>query len=112
MSAAPVTPAAGGRCPRLTGPRPVTPPARASSAAQGKPQLPAPAASRPALVPLAGGEAAEGDQSDDGEDDPEPEAPHDRDDRAHDHEDPPDADPAGHRSAASSVDCHCCLRSV
>src|SRR5215218_9992905 len=55
---------------------------------------------RGALVPLAAGEAAEGDQPDQGDDQPDPEAPDDHQHDPDDHEDAPQRDSA---DAGSSI---------
>src|SRR3954469_16735113 len=61
--------------------------------------------SRAGSIPLAFGETAKRDQSDQGDDDPEHEAPHDRDDDPDDYEDPAGTD-SSDRAAPSAVSCH------
>jgi hypothetical protein len=62
-----------------------------------------PVRGRPRSVPLAAGEAAEGDQPDERDDDPEPEAPDDRHHDADDDQDPAERDASG---VAAGSACH------
>src|SRR4051794_14581141 len=58
------------------------------------------------LVPLPADEASEGDQTYEGDDDPEDQAPEERDDDADDHENPANADAAGEPASAPAVHSH------